>query len=312
MSLADDFLADLDDYDTTSVQEEDADTSSTAITANQGGISKTQPKKRKLADHELDESDDENGESTLNEDEATSMATDASSALEAMLLEVSVAKRARDVATLIDSDEMQGILKDIQRFQAEAESKGSDVSGMVEDDPEYQLIVKANTITVAIDNEILVVHKLGGGCELAMMCDIIYAGDKAVFGQPEIKLGTIPGAGGTQRLVKAVGKSKAMEMCLTGSVNLTAEEAERAGLVSRVYPAEQVVDEAVKTAEKIANLSMPIVQMCKDSINQSFEIPLAAGLNFERRLFHATFSTNDQKEGMGAFAEKRKAKFTHN
>ncbi|KAG0327122.1 putative enoyl-CoA hydratase, mitochondrial [Dissophora globulifera] len=153
---------------------------------------------------------------------------------------------------------------------------------------------------------------LGGGCELAMMCDIIYAGDKAVFGQPEIKLGILPGAGGTQRLVKAVGKSKAMEMCLTGSVNLTAEEAARAGLVSKVFSPDQVVDEAVKTAEQIANLSQPIVQMIKDAINQSFEIPLSSGLTFERRLFHAAFASKDQKEGMGAFAEKRKANFTHN
>ncbi|KAF9426404.1 putative enoyl-CoA hydratase, mitochondrial [Entomortierella beljakovae] len=152
----------------------------------------------------------------------------------------------------------------------------------------------------------------GGGCELAMMCDIIYAGDKAVFGQPEIKLGTIPGAGGTQRLVKAVGKSKAMEICLTGSFNLTAEEAERAGLVSKVHPADVLVEEAIKTAEKIANLSLPIVQMVKDAINMSFETPLSAGLTFERRLFHSTFASQDQKEGMAAFAEKRKAKFVNN
>jgi enoyl-CoA hydratase len=125
-------------------------------------------------------------------------------------------------------------------------------------------------------------------------------------------LGTIPGAGGTQRLVKAVGKAKAMEICLTGSVNLSAEEAERAGLVARVYPAEQVVDEAIKTAGKIASLSLPVVQMVKDAINQSFEMPLAAGLTFERRLFHSTFASKDQKEGMAAFAEKRKANFTHN
>ncbi|RKP08078.1 enoyl-CoA hydratase protein [Thamnocephalis sphaerospora] len=153
---------------------------------------------------------------------------------------------------------------------------------------------------------------LGGGCELAMMCDIIYAGEKAVFGQPEIKLGTIPGAGGTQRLVKAVGKSKAMEMVLTGSFNLNAHEAERAGLVSKVFAPEVLVDEAVKTASKIASLSQPMVQMAKEAMNQSFEQSLANGLLFERRLFHSTFGTHDQREGMLAFVEKRKAKFNHN
>ncbi|KAG2172658.1 hypothetical protein INT43_000005 [Umbelopsis isabellina] len=150
---------------------------------------------------------------------------------------------------------------------------------------------------------------LGGGCELAMMCDIIYAGEKAVFGQPEIKLGTIPGAGGTQRLVKAVGKSKAMEICLTGSVNLNAEEAANLGLVSKVLPADQLVDEAIKTAEKIATMSQPMVQMVKEAINQSFELSLSSGLLYERRMFQNTFGTHDQREGMGAFVEKRKPTF---
>ncbi|OMH85404.1 Enoyl-CoA hydratase, mitochondrial [Zancudomyces culisetae] len=147
---------------------------------------------------------------------------------------------------------------------------------------------------------------LGGGCELAMMCDIIYAGEKAVFGQPEIVIGTIPGAGGTQRLTKAVGKSKAMEMILTGSINMTAQEAYQFGLVSSVHPVDKVVDVAMETAKTISNRSMLSVQMAKESINNSFEVPLASGLKMERTMFHSTFATKDQKEGMNAFAEKRK------
>jgi len=145
-----------------------------------------------------------------------------------------------------------------------------------------------------------------------MMCDIIYAGEEAIFGQPEIKLGTIPGAGGTQRLVKAVGKSKAMEICLTGSIHLNAEQAANLGLVSKVVPADQLVDEAIKTADKIAEMSQPMVQMVKEAINQSYELSLSSGLRFERRLFQSTFGTHDQREGMAAFIEKRKASFTNN
>ena len=147
---------------------------------------------------------------------------------------------------------------------------------------------------------------LGGGCELAMMCDFILAADTAKFGQPEINLGIIPGAGGTQRLTRFVGKSKAMEMCLTGRM-IDADEAERCGLVSRVVAADELVDEAVKTAQTIAEKSKPAVMMAKESINRSYEISLNEGIRFERRMFHALFATQDQKEGMAAFAEKRKA-----
>ena len=151
-------------------------------------------------------------------------------------------------------------------------------------------------------------YALGGGCELAMMCDIIIAADNAKFGQPEINLGTIPGAGGSQRLTRAVGKSKAMEMILTGR-NMDAAEAERANLVTRVVPAGDLVDEAIKIAESISEKSAPIVQMAKEAVNSAYETSLSEGLKFERRSFYATFATADQKEGMLAFIEKRSPKF---
>lgn len=149
---------------------------------------------------------------------------------------------------------------------------------------------------------------LGGGCELAMMCDFIIAADNAKFGQPEITLGTIPGAGGTQRLTRFVGKSKAMDMCLTGRM-MDAEEAERSGLVSRIVPLDDLEDEAIKAATKISEMSLPITMMCKESVNKSYETTLREGIMFERRVFHSTFATEDQKEGMAAFAEKRSPSF---
>ena len=151
-------------------------------------------------------------------------------------------------------------------------------------------------------------YALGGGCEVAMMCDFILAAETARFGQPEITIGTIPGAGGTQRLPRFVGKSKAMEMCLTGRM-MDAAEAERCGLVSRVVPAAELIDEALKTAAKIAALSRPVTMMAKESVNRAFETTLAEGLKFERRIFHSTFALDDQKEGMAAFSEKRPPKF---
>ena len=149
---------------------------------------------------------------------------------------------------------------------------------------------------------------LGGGCEIAMMCDIVIAADNAHFGQPEITLGTIPGAGGTQRLARFVGKAKAMDLCLTGRT-MDAAEAERAGLVSRVVPAADLLSEALKIGERIAQMSRPITMMLKESVNRAYETSLAEGVRFERRLFHATFATEDRKEGMAAFVEKRKPAF---
>ena len=153
-------------------------------------------------------------------------------------------------------------------------------------------------------------YALGGGCEIAMMCDFILAADNARFGQPEITLGTMPGAGGTQRLARLAGKSKAMEMCLTGRM-MDAEEAERIGLVSRIVPVADLVEEALKTAETIAGMSRPAVLMTKEAVNRAYETTLSEGIRFERRLFHATFATEDQKEGMAAFTEKRQPRFTN-
>lgn len=153
-------------------------------------------------------------------------------------------------------------------------------------------------------------YALGGGCELAMLCDLIIAADNARFGQPEIKLGIIPGIGGTQRLTRAVGKAKAMDLILTGRM-MDAAEAERAGLVARVVPLANLMDEAMKTAETIAAMSLPTAMVAKEAVNRAFETTLAEGIVFERRVFHSLFATQDQKEGMAAFVEKRPPKFTN-
>jgi enoyl-CoA hydratase len=151
---------------------------------------------------------------------------------------------------------------------------------------------------------------LGGGCELALMCDFILAADTAKFGQPEIKLGVLPGMGGTQRLTRAVGKAKAMEMCLTGRM-IDAVEAERSGLVARIVPQDQLLEEALKVAQSIAAKSLPVAMMVKESVNRAFEVNLTEGVRFERRVFHAAFASADQKEGMAAFIEKREPNFQH-
>ncbi len=159
-------------------------------------------------------------------------------------------------------------------------------------------------VTVAAING----YALGGGCELAMMCDFIIAADTAKFGQPEINLGVTPGIGGTQRMTRAIGKAKAMDLCLTGRM-MDAAEAERSGLVSRVVPAAELMDVAMKVAETIAAMSLPVAMMTKESVNRAYETTLAEGIRFERRVFHAMFATADQKEGMAAFIEKRQPNF---
>ena len=175
----------------------------------------------------------------------------------------------------------------------------------------YNFFAQANDRIAATRKPIIAAvagWALGGGCELAMLCDFIIAADTAKFGQPEINLGVMPGIGGTQRLTRFVGKSKAMEMCLTGR-NMDAAEAERAGLVSRVVPAGELMAESMKAAHKIAEQSLPIVMMTKETVNRAYETTLSEGIRFERRVFHAMFATEDQKEGMAAFSEKRKPAF---
>ncbi|WKD57990.1 putative enoyl-CoA hydratase echA8 [Corynebacterium capitovis DSM 44611] len=170
----------------------------------------------------------------------------------------------------------------------------------------WDVLTRARTPIIAAVNG----YALGGGCELAMMCDFIIAGDRAKFGQPEVNLGVTPGMGGSQRLTRAVGKAKAMEMCLTGRM-MDAEEAERSGLVARVVPAAELLDAALETAEVIATKSAVATTLIKEQINAVGETTLAQGLLFERRTFHSLFASHDQKEGMAAFVEKRDADFTH-
>jgi enoyl-CoA hydratase len=193
---------------------------------------------------------------------------------------------------------------------------GADIGNMAEWD--YQKVYRDNYImsweSVKHTRKPVIAavagYALGGGCELAMMCDIIIAADTAKFGQPEITIGTMPGMGGTQRMPRAVGKAKAMDWCLTGRM-IDAAEAEKSGLVARVVPADKLVDEALAVASKIASYSLPVVLKVKEAINRAYESSLADGLLFERREFHSTFALEDQKEGMRAFVEKRKPAFKH-
>ena len=225
---------------------------------------------------------------------------------------------AREIAEAVDAyeaDETIGAL--VVTGSEKAFCAGADIKEMA--DKNYMDVYREDFITVNWERlshcrkpvvAAVAGYALGGGCEFAMMCDFILAAENAKFGQPEILIGTIPGAGGTQRLTRFIGKSKAMEMVLTGRM-MDAEEAERAGLVSRIVPLEELVDEAVQTAEKMANLSRPVVMLAKESVNRAYETTLAEGVRFERRVFHSTFATEDQKEGMAAFAEKRTADYKH-
>jgi enoyl-CoA hydratase len=218
---------------------------------------------------------------------------------------------------LTDFDRDDGIGAIIITGSEKAFAAGADIAAMK--DWTYMDVYSSNFITrnwevlKQIRKPVIAAvagYALGGGCELAMMCDIIIAAESARFGQPEIKLGLIPGAGGTQRLPRAVGRARAMDLILTART-MKADEADRAGLVSRVVPSEKLLDEAMDVATTIASMSLPSVMMAKESVNRAYEAPLNEGLLFERRAFHSLFATEDQKEGMTAFVEKRPAAFKH-
>ena len=220
-------------------------------------------------------------------------------------------------AALLAFDANDGIGCIVVTGSDKAFAAGADIAAMANFD--HMQVYKAGYITrnwetlTTIRKPVIAAvsgFALGGGCEVAMMCDFIIAADTAKFGQPEIKLGVIPGAGGTQRLPRAVGKAKAMDMVLTSRM-IDAAEAERAGLVSRVVPADKLMDEALAAAAVICSLSLPSVMMAKEAVNRAFETPLGEGVRFERRLFHSLFGTTDQQEGMGAFLGKRKPAFQH-
>ena len=220
-----------------------------------------------------------------------------------------------DALAQFDADDAIGCI--VVTGSEKAFAAGADIGAMK--DWGYMDVYKGNYVTrnwermKAIRKPVIAAvagYALGGGCELAMMCDFIIADDSAKFGQPEIKLGIIPGAGGTQRLPRAVGKAKAMDLALTGRM-MDAAEAERAGLVSRIVPAAKLLDEALAAANQICEFSLPSVMMAKECVNRAFEAPLAEGMLFERRMFHSLFGTEDQKEGMRAFVEKRKPAFKH-
>ncbi|MEO8249799.1 MAG: enoyl-CoA hydratase [Burkholderiales bacterium] len=218
-------------------------------------------------------------------------------------------------AALRDNDANESIGCTIVTGSEKAFAAGADISAMAKFD--FMDVFKGNFITrnwettAAVRKPVIAAvagFALGGGCELAMMCDFIIAADNAKFGQPEIKLGIIPGAGGTQRLPRAIGKAKAMDLALTGRM-MDAAEAERAGLVSRVVPLARLMDEALEAAAVICAMSQPSVMMCKEAVNKAFDSGLADGLSYERRLFHSLFATEDQKEGMDAFLNKRAPAF---